>query len=158
MNEQIVNSLPQANRSGSAFAVLARLDAVSVWTFLVQPAEITFDRNNSYQQTNNVGTMPNLQYGNTENWQIAINGLPLSAIAQDKSLESYVNSLSSLQEVVSGKFSPPVLMLKWGNRTLSPLVMTRFSKVETFWTPNGDLLQCKVSFGLTQVPQDQVIQ
>ncbi|MBW4636345.1 MAG: hypothetical protein KME30_32050 [Iphinoe sp. HA4291-MV1] len=157
VNQSVLVTLPQAQNLQGTFSVISRLDAKAAWSFLVQPVEISYERNSNYSFSNSIGTLPSLQYGNTEGWTCTINNLPLSTFWQGRSLSSYIDALASLQHPDADNFSPPVLAFIWGQRRFSPCVMTRFSKTEKLWFPSGDLAECAISFTLIEVPEGQVV-
>ncbi len=157
VNQSVLVTLPQAQNSQGTFSVISRLDGKAAWSFLAQPTEILYERNSNYSTSNSVGTLPSLPYGNTDGWTCSIANLPLNTFWQGRSLSSYIDSLAAFGLPDANSFSPPVLAFIWGQRRFSPCVMTRFSKTEKLWFPNGDLAECAISFTLVEVPEDQVV-
>lgn len=159
MNQSVINSLPQSNSNTTGeYSILARLDGKKGWRFLVQPTEITFEQSANYATSNNVSALSSVQFAGLDGWRLNISNLPLSTLWQQKRLTQYVDELARLMTIEEGKFSPPVLALKWGQRVWQPCVMTNFNKVEKFWFKDGELAECSVSFGLLQVPTNLLIQ
>lgn len=156
-NSSVLAALPQVQNQQGIFSVLSRLDGKVAWSFLMQPTEMTYERNSNYAGSNAIGTIASLSYGNTDGWTCSINNLNLSSLAQRRSLLNYVNSLAALGVPDADAFAPPILALIWGQRRFSPCVLTRFSKVEKLWYPNGDLAECAVSFTLLEAPEDQIV-
>lgn len=157
MNPEILKILPQAIASKGQYCTLARLDGLAAWKFLVQPTDIPSDRSYNYSESNTVGSIPNMQPNRLDAWQVSIS-VPLSGLQQKKSLQSYIDAIASLLEPDKAKDSPPVLALVWGQRQIiAPCVMTKFSKKETLWYPNGEIAECAIGFSLTEVPISQVI-
>lgn len=150
MNSNVLRSLPQTKQVKGEYATIARLDGKATWQFLTMPNEISWDRGANYSA---VATpkFPSNQYTRTDPWTLSISNLPLSTYWEEKSLTDYVAQLSALQIPDREKLSPPVLLWKWGQRLLSPCVMTRFSRTEDAWNGDGELLSCKISFSLLQV-------
>lgn len=159
MNQSVINTLPQSNANATGgFSTLVRLDGKAGWKFLVQPTEISYEQSANYSSSNNVSALSSIQFAGLDGWRLNISNLPLSSLWQQKRLTQYVDELARLMAIEDGKFSPPVLALKWGQRLWQPCVMTNFSKVEKFWFKDGELAECTVSFGLLQVPTSLLIQ
>lgn len=156
-NQLVLQSLPQAPTTKGIYALLARLDGKAVWEFLTMPNEILFDEGSSYASANAPGASPFLQFSGVSNEIMTIQNLPLSTIWEKKSLDAYIKALSSLAKPDPVTYSPPALAFRWGQKLFSPCLMGRFSRTETFWTPDGKLTEAKVSFSLTKIDESQLI-
>ena len=157
MNNSVLQTLPQAQRTQGQYAMLARLDGKSAWNFLVMPTEINWERAASYSASGAANAVtPYQQFNAVEGWTVSMS-FPLSGYWQEKSLTSYVDAIASLQKPDTGKLAPPILAFRWGQRSFSPCILTRFSKQESLWFSSGDLAECKVSIALVEVPENQII-
>lgn len=156
MNPIVLQKLPQVTRSQGIYATIARLDGKAAWEFLTMPLEISWEGSANYSPANTPAS-PSYQYTKTDTWTLSISGLALSTIQSDRSLTDYVNQLANLRLPDAGKLTPPVLMWKWGQRLLSPCVLTRFTKLEDSWNNNGELMGCKISFSLLQVSDRNLV-
>lgn len=158
MNPEVLKELPQVDRPRATYANISRLDGKGTWKFLLMPTEITYDSSANYTPSNSVGiSSPTLQWTTTDNISLSIGNLPISGRSQRRVITKYVNDLMALiQPIAKGK-PPAVLSFVWGQTSHSPCVMTRFSKVERSWYPNGDLAECSVSFTLVKVPTELLV-
>ncbi|MBW4635032.1 MAG: hypothetical protein KME30_24965 [Iphinoe sp. HA4291-MV1] len=157
VNSKVLTKLPQAIIGQGQYAMLARLDGVAVFEFITMPIELPWERALNYTASGAAGVIvPRQQFGSVEGWTLQIS-VPMSGRHEKKSLLSYVDSLAKLQIPDEDAVAPPILAFRWGTRSFSPCIMTRFSKTEKGWYPNGDLAECTVGFSLLEVPVSQVV-
>ncbi|MBW4633563.1 MAG: hypothetical protein KME30_17190 [Iphinoe sp. HA4291-MV1] len=157
MNPSVINKLPQTTSFKGSYALLARLDGQSVWEFLTMPTEISYTKANNYTSANTPFSPPYLQYSGSDNWVMSINNLPLSTLWQNRNLLPYIEQFQQLAEPDTNAYSPPALAFRWNQRTFSPCLLGNITRNETMWFPTGELAEAKLSFTLTQIPDDQLI-
>ncbi len=152
MNIKVLNALPRDKSVNAEFAMIARLDGKAVWEFLLLPTEIQWSRGISYQPSNTSGNIPILQFASVNGWSISMS-VPVGS--NDVLIGNHVSNLAKFMEPQPS--TPPILFWKWGNKQLSPCVMTKCDRTESRWTKDGQLLECKLDIGLVQINERQLI-
>ncbi|NEP54146.1 MAG: hypothetical protein F6K65_37295 [Moorea sp. SIO3C2] len=157
MNQSLLYTLPRVVSSSPTWGKLVRLDNRGSWRFLFMPDQIQERVTYSYRTSGGMGFIQNqiLESGSKE---LTIPNLNVSTKHEKRSLQHYINSLESLGEPIPGLFSPPVLALTWGSRTLiSPCIVTDLQVTQRDWYSNGELATATIRLTLRQVPRDQVV-
>jgi hypothetical protein len=152
MNIKILNTLPRDKSINAQYAAIARLDGKAAWEFLLLPTEMQWSRGISYQPSNTSGNVPILQFASINGWSLSMS---FSVGFGDVLIGDYVAQLASLMQPENG--APPILFWRWGQRQLSPCVMTKCDRTESRWTKDGQLLECKLDVGLVQVNEKQLV-
>ncbi|NEO43204.1 MAG: hypothetical protein F6K55_03400 [Moorea sp. SIO4A3] len=156
-NRKVLTNLPRVTSSAPAWAKLSRIDNLESWVFLYMPDQIQERTTFSYRDSGGMGYIPNqiLDRGSKE---LTINNLTISTKYERRSLQDYARSLENLGKPIPQLYSPPVLILTWGDRVLFKYcVLTSVQVTQQDWFSNGDLATATLSFSLKEVPKDQVV-
>lgn len=153
MNTKVYNALPRDKSLSPSYAAIARLDGKSIWEFLLLPTEIKWAKAASYQASNTAGNIPIAQYNQTSPWVVSLS-VPLYT-GQPVTLTEYAEKLSALLIPENG--APPLLSWQWGQRKLSPCVMTQCDRAESNWSKDGQILSCRLDIQLSEVSQKLVV-
>jgi hypothetical protein len=152
MNITLLQTLPRKDSSIAKYATISKLDGTSAWRFLLMPRELNFKRNINYQSTSTSTNIPILQFASLEGWNLTAT-IPLYSREYD--ITEHALSISKLME--PDPITPPILTWRWGNRLLSPCIMTQCDRTEFDWFPDGRLRGCNLAIGLAEVNEKMLV-
>lgn len=117
------------------------------------PREINFKKASAYASTTTGGDIPLQQFAATEGWSVNMT-IPLYNLERD--VTDHATALSDLLK--PEPHTPPALIWQWGNRKISPAIMTQCDRTEFDWFSDGRVRGCNLQVALVEInPKSLVI-
>lgn len=161
INPTAYSKLPSASSSGgNVEAVLLEYDIEGkkekpLWLFLVNPATLDYQDSAEYNEVSPLASKVKVrQYSGSSGARLTISDLLLSTYCLGKSLKPLTEGIQALLKAKpeENKFSPPVLLFRWGTKRFGPCVLTDVKWTESAWL-GGEAARIKMSLTLEEVPK-----
>ncbi|MBD2060514.1 hypothetical protein H6F88_31730 [Oculatella sp. FACHB-28] len=154
MNLDVLNSLPQAEKTGLITAFLSRLDGTQHFVFLYNPEAIRSRRQALYDVAPTTATSaPRRDYKYTTAITKTFSNLLLETSGEGRSVRPIIEEIQTLMvaDVVNNSYEPPLVYFNWGTEMFGPAQLDDLDWEETAWL-GGEPASVRLSITLTQVP------